>query len=393
METKLDKLIRRGKLFGDLLFKGIGHNVKGWANVNQYPNFLCFCVTSRCDSRCKACDVWKGCDAKKQTEEMSIEQIEQIFSDRLFRKLKSLNVQGGEATMRADIVEVVETILKQVPSSKEVGLTSNGLDTELLVPRVRGLYEMCRKNGVFFATNFSIDGVGEYHDYARGEKAFERVNSSIEQLADLRKQPGFFLGTNCVLTAKNIENIDEILTYQQKEFGINNLAVVEFRKHFGNTEESPYSKVLSFEDNPSQKTQLVDFLSKHNRPVCFGDFTAYRYEHLRAMQAEGKKRTMSCKYKIASGVLDHQGNLMLCAESEILGNCLEKSASEIYFSANTKRVRKELPEKLCQNCHPYGFYYDEQAKDLLKYIWYYLKTRRNGKDNGSDNGNGKTKRA
>jgi|GEM_PF-3645401 len=375
MKKTQSRLMRRAKLFTELLLGGMSYNVKSWLNVNQYIEFLVFCVTARCDSRCKACDVWKGNNRKKIQEELTLEQIDRIFSDRLFQRMKELNLQGGEATMREDLVELTEVILKRVRSLRSVGVTSNGLDTEMVVRQAHDLYDLCQRYEVEFAINFSIDGVGSYHDFARGEKAFERVSDSIVRLADLRKKPGFFLGTNCVLSAHNIENIDEILRFQNETFGITNLAVVEFRDHFANTEESPYAEKLLFERNPEAKAKLIDFLKAHRRPTCFGDLAAYRYEKLREMIEEGRRRSLPCKYKISSAVLDHGGDLRLCAESESLGNCVEQVPSEIYFTKNTKRVRKELYAKKCHQCYPYGFYHEEQAREFVNYILYYLRTR------------------
>jgi len=313
----------------------------------------------------------------KKNQELTIEQIDKIFSDPLFRKLEYINIQGGEATLRDDLVDVARTIITRVPSLKTICLTSNGLDTERVVSKAKELYKLCRKNGVCFGLTFSIDGVGEYHDFARGPDAFKRVSESIESLAEMRKLPGFSLSTNCVLTAHNIYNIQEIIAFQEKTFNMTppNLTVVEFREHFLNKKGSPESKILLFTNNPKEKELLVNYLKGHNVPTRFKDFTAYRFEQLRAMVEDNQPRRQSCQYKISGLVLDHRGGLMLCPVAGHLCSCLSLTPSKRFFSRETKTTRRKLCKTNCKGCYPYNFYPNERAKDLLKYIAFFVRSR------------------
>ncbi|MBW2606218.1 MAG: radical SAM protein [Deltaproteobacteria bacterium] len=345
------------------------------ANINAYPRFLVFYTTFRCNSRCKACNVWKGNDAEKQKEELTVEQIDKIFSDSLFSRLEHINVQGGEATLRDDLAEIIEVIIRRTPSLQRIGLTSNGLNTERVTEQVRRLYEVCRKHGIKFSVGFSIDGVGKYHDFARGKDAFKRVSKSIEALSGMNELPGFHLGTNCVLTARNIENLDEIIKFQREVFNTFNITVVEFREHFLNEEDSPEGKMLLFTENPKERQILFSYLKNHNYPNKFSNFMTFRHEQLRAMLEDNATRTQSCQYKITGLVLDHRGILMLCPIGGHLGSCLERTPSEVYFSGNTKTIRKEMCRTKCRWCYPYNFYENERAKDFAKYVWFFLRSR------------------
>lgn len=362
-----------------LLFRCLIYNIRSLANVNTYPKFLVFYATFRCNSRCKACNIWKGDDKLKKEKELSVEQVSAIFSDPLFGKLENINIQGGEATLREDIVELASAIISKTPSLKKISLTSNGLNTNLVVSKAKRLYELCHEHGIHFSLVFSIDGVGEYHDFARGKDAFKRVSKSIEAISELRKMPGFSLGTNCVLTACNIYNIDEIVEFQKRTFNMTapNLTVVEFRQHFLNVKDAPEGKRLLFTENPKEKQLLISYLKRHNVPDSFSNFMAFRYEQLRAMLEDNRPRTQSCQYKISGLVLDHRGNLMLCPVAGHLGCCLTLTPSKLFFSDKTKVIRKKLSKTICKGCYPYNFYLNERTKDLLRYLIFFLKSQFN----------------
>ncbi|MBN1416366.1 MAG: radical SAM protein [Bacteroidales bacterium] len=355
--------------------KCLEYNIASLLNLNIYPKFLVFYTTFRCNSRCKACNIWKGNDKLKQEKELSIEQISTIFSDPLFKKIQNINIQGGEATLREDLVELVSVIISKMPSLKQIGLTSNGLNTKLVVTKAKRLYELCHQNGIHFSLGFSIDGVGKYHDFARGIDAFKKVSKSIEEIKELKKMPDFSLVTNCVLTACNICNINEIVEFQRQTFNMTspNLTVVEFREHFLNVKNSPEGQLLLFTENPKEKKLLVSYLKQHNIPHSFSDYMTFRYEQLRAMLEDNKPRTQSCQYKISGLVLDHQGNIMICPIGGRIGSCLNCSPSKIFFSFKTKLRRKQLIKTACRNCFPYNFYTNERQKDFLKYIVFFLR--------------------
>ncbi|MCB2183193.1 MAG: radical SAM protein [Desulfobulbaceae bacterium] len=371
--------VKRIKTTAVNCLKTISHslllNFQSIANLNAYPRFLVFYTTFRCDSRCKACNVWKGIDTEKQKEELSIEQIDHIFSDPLFSKLDHINIQGGEPTLRNDLPDIVEVIIKRAPLLKRVGMPTNGLDTEKVKAQATKIYEICRQHNIAFSVGISIDGVGKYHDFARGENAFKRVTKTIEALSPLQQLPGFHLGTNCVLTAKNIENLDKIITFQKEVFNTFNITVVEFREHFLNEKDSAEAKMLLFTENPKEKDILVSYLKKHNYPQNFSDFITFRHEQLRAMLEDNAPRTQSCQYKINGLVLDHRGKLMLCPIGGHLGSCLSESPNRIYFSSNTKKIRREMSNSKCKSCYPYNFYKNERTKDLVKYILFFITSR------------------
>jgi MoaA/NifB/PqqE/SkfB family radical SAM enzyme len=62
-----------------ILKKCFKYNLESLVNRNPYPKLLVFYATFRCNSKCKACDIWKGNDEIKKKTELTIEQIDNFF--------------------------------------------------------------------------------------------------------------------------------------------------------------------------------------------------------------------------------------------------------------------------------------------------------------------------
>ncbi len=337
-------------------------------NRPDYPEYVVFYTTFRCNSHCKACNIWKGNDQVKKKMELNIENIKEIFSNSLFRKVRNVNVQGGEATLREDLPQIIEILIQTLPKLTTIGLTSNGLDTELVIEQTKKILKICKSSNIKFNVGISVDGVGKYHDYARGENAFKKASKTINQLKKIRREfPELGLGTNCVITAKNVYNIDQIESWQKKIFGFNNISVVEFRDHFLNQPET--GNTLLFDNNEKETRLFISWLDKKitekpRYPL------QYRYNQLKNMLLYDKPRTQSCQYLINSVVVTHRGVLQDCPIGGVIGSYKDGKLEEMYFSNKGKFARNYLKNNKCSNCYPYNFYEAEFEKDLVKYLFW-----------------------
>lgn len=345
----------------------------GWRRL---PRYLVFYVTFRCDARCKACNIWMGDDDAKKAEELSLAQVDELFADRFFRKLEHVNLQGGEPTLRHDLGEIAAVLLRRLPRLRELSVTTNALDPAACVARVRELYDLCRSRRVDLAVCVSIDGVGPVHDDARGAGSFARVTKTLEGLAPLRASPGFRLGTNAVLTARNVDHLPALLDFQHRTFGVEAVTPVEFREHFLNREGTRAARALLFEENPAERDRFVEFLTERGRPRGWFDLEAFRYEQLRRMIAEGKPRTQPCRYMMEGLVLEHTGAARQCCITGEMGSFVGASPSGLYFSKEADALRARMKEKNCASCYPYGITDDELSADLVQYLRFQLAARR-----------------
>ena len=66
-----------------------------------HPTVFIFHCTFVCDARCEMCSNWTRGNRK---EDMTLAQIEQVFSSNLWKDIENASISGGEPTTRNDLV-------------------------------------------------------------------------------------------------------------------------------------------------------------------------------------------------------------------------------------------------------------------------------------------------
>jgi MoaA/NifB/PqqE/SkfB family radical SAM enzyme len=137
------------------------------------PTEAIISVTNRCDARCEMCNIWR----MDRNEYLTAED----YRNRLPRSLKEVNLTGGEALLRNDIVDVAQAIYEGSGNSRIV-LATNGFRTEKTVTTIQRI----RAYVPTLALAVSLDGKAKTHDRMRGvPRSFERAVSTIRALKDI----------------------------------------------------------------------------------------------------------------------------------------------------------------------------------------------------------------
>lgn len=159
----------------------------------EYKNMnITIDVTSRCNLRCKHCRV------NEIEQEMSLKEISYIFDKLMDFKPRGVFISGGEPLMRDDIVEIVKKSKKLAPVTI-LNTNSLLLTEDLLIKLIEVGLDYIQ---------VSIDGTQEIHDYIRGEGTYNKV---IEKMKMINKYSDKIkLHTNCVVSKKNIDYMEEI---------------------------------------------------------------------------------------------------------------------------------------------------------------------------------------
>ena len=69
---------------------------------------------------------------------------------------------------------------------------------------------------------------------------------------------------------------------------------------------------------------------------------AFMYLHYADMIANGYKRTMPCPFRSQGLLLNPNGDLFYCENSELLGNVLDDGAEALYFKAENLAHRASV---------------------------------------------------
>jgi len=329
------------------------------------PTTLVMYVTYRCNSRCVMCGIWQHRDQVDKTGEFSLEELDQILSDRLFRNIRHLNINGGEPTLRGDLPDLVRTAIGRLPRLQWITMSSNALLTDRLVPLVKRIGQICTAEKLRFSLGVSFHGLAGVSDRVFGiEGAFARQMESLAALQGMAFKDGHNLSLHCVVTAANVSNLQALLHWSQERRLPISFALGEVRDRFLNRQKAGQVRL-----DADQTALFVQFLRQLSREKALFNPSAYRYHHLADMLELGRPRTMACHYALGGVILGSQGELYYCPHSRCLGECRTQAAYDIYYSPQNLDYRKEgLEQSECLRCPPYTFNRLEFAKDLLKYL-------------------------
>lgn len=128
----------------------------------RVPLFVQILLTSRCNARCKYCDI-----PSRDKKEMSTERLLRLLDELAKAGTYRVGLYGGEPLLRNDIHEIV-VYAKQL--GLMVQLYTNGILAKKHIETIKLL------DGIFI----SIDGPEEVHDNIRGKGNFKKVIEAIE---------------------------------------------------------------------------------------------------------------------------------------------------------------------------------------------------------------------
>src|SRR4029434_7701711 len=82
------------------------------------PRVLQVNVNQRCNAKCGMCSIWQT----KTPSEMSLDMLNRVFGDPLFKTIEYTIVAGGEPTLRKDLAELVALMLEKMPKLRKVSI-------------------------------------------------------------------------------------------------------------------------------------------------------------------------------------------------------------------------------------------------------------------------------
>lgn len=160
-------------------------------------------VTSKCNSRCRTCNVWKlQADQEAGRRELDREECGTILEQLSKLGCRSVELHGGEPTLRKDLPELVSCCTRWGMATR---LATNGLSmTEKLASELveAGLKQI----------PFSLEGPRETHNLIRGrEDAFDKQMQAIEAIHKADKANRVTKIINTTISSMNIQGIEDII--------------------------------------------------------------------------------------------------------------------------------------------------------------------------------------
>lgn len=317
------------------LFKGLLHN---------YPSYLIFFITARCNSRCKMCFYWKEIEKAKNKKELTINEIEKITLH--FKTLPYLSLGGGEPFLRQDIDKICYLFYNNC-NTRFINIPTNAILTSVISKKVRSILEKCPEARL--SIDLSIDALGKLHDKIRGVKGnFDRAMQTYNELDKLRKKfSNLTINVLTVLSKYNQDKINELIEYIRKNMNVNEhrlgLARIDSREQ--------KSKNVSIEKY-KQYVELLNKTKKRDKGI-FASILAGAYKTATEIAYETRKSNKAYLDCVAGKkliVMSEEGNVYPCELlSKKIGNIREYNydIGKLLKSKNAKEIRQFIKKTRC----------------------------------------------
>jgi sulfatase maturation enzyme AslB (radical SAM superfamily) len=309
-----------------------------------HPTVLIFHCTFVCDARCEMCSNWQRGDRKS---DMTLAQIDQTFQSPLWKNVEMCMLSGGEPTTRNDMVEVSQLFLDRLPKLRKYGINTTGLTPHRAIPMITKVAEACHEKGVIFSCRVSIDGVGEMHNEVRQVKnGFAKANETITAMRELQKRVPFNFGVSATIFNRNIDDCENILAWAKREQLDIVFNMVRFSDPMlGNAGLSNAVKPIGREEE-----RLRRFFLERVRMDPLMDGQNYIHMHYADMIGNGYHREAPCPFQTQGIMLNPDGGLFFCENSEVMGNVLAEDPETIYFREASQRHRNWIRDEQCPTC-------------------------------------------
>jgi sulfatase maturation enzyme AslB (radical SAM superfamily) len=334
-------------------FEGVGASLRQIVRRRpwplEYPTVVQFPVNDICDSKCQMCNIWQ----QKLRRQISAPEVRNLFSSKLFHRVRSVGLNGGEPTLRHDLPDIAAALLQTMPRLRNVSLITNGLHAGRAIARIHELARAVRQHGGQLDVMVSLDGVGDVHDRVRGVPG--NFENAIEVLDYVQSHPELMtVRVGCTVIKSNIYGVHELLDFCQSR-GV----YVKFRLGVPNRRlynlPAPGPKTIGkrtwldthpFELDLQERWHFSEFLhgvADHYEPslqqVLF-------YRSLAAQVMYGAPRRAGCDWQHRGVTVGSEGELLYCAvQSDVLGNGLTADPEKLYFGG-----RSHLEQILRSHC-------------------------------------------
>lgn len=318
-------------------------------------------ITSKCNSRCVTCNIWKY----KDNIDMDPVQLKEVLSDNFFSKVNSVGINGGEPFFNSNFVEIIKSVLT-LPKLKGIFIISNCISSDRVLNSLRTIYPLCKQRNVRLHLQISIDGVGNVHNEVRGIKtSFERSLKVIDELKKNKEEYLDEFNLGCTISKYNVDYMSQTREF----FACYNvpmyfhLAVPNKRIH--NFDDAPFSVLTD-----SHARQMAkEFFYTMSAESC-GLLHKVRY-YLIYLYLAGKtnKRMFLCDYLYRDITINEEFDTFLCATaSDKVGNLKDGIPS---YSDYNKLV--DNTKCHCDTCIHYAN--TPSLLGILTFLKYKLPTR------------------
>ena len=322
-----------------------------WVQTLNYPSYVIFFVTARCNARCKMCFYQENMlQNRGRTEELTVAEFEQISQK--IKRLNILGISGGEPFLREDLAEIVKVLYRHC-APLVVDLPTNGFFSDKVAQQVAQIAGDCPEMVVDL--QLSIDGPEKIHNEIRGlADGFKRVKETYHRVIALKKKYRNLKVKACtVYSAYNQDVIAELFDILARDFS--ELDRVVFSVAHGSVSDAAamhfdWAKYFAFCDK-IRKTATVKRLTDVHSIFTMA-LRMVKNDYLQAMlQTKDMYRRCGAGQKVVA--IGESGEVFPCEPLwHSVGNLRDNDydLNRILQSERMQAFRQEIAARRC-TCH------------------------------------------
>jgi len=321
-----------------------------WFKTINYPSYVIFFVTARCNANCKMCFYKDNMAQAAKSQELTPEEYEKI--SRQIKLINILGISGGEPFIRNDLAEIVKIIYKNC-SPVVVDLPTNGFFTESVLRQAEAIAGYCKD--MVIDLQLSIDGPEKIHNEIRGLKdGFSRMKETYKGLVALKKQFKNLKVKACVVYSHyNQDYIEELFSILDRDFpGLDRVVFSVVHGSVTNAE--------AFEFDWDKYFLLCHKIRDNSCVKSLSDFHSLFTIALRIVKNDFLKQILKTKdmYKICGAgrkviAIGETGKVFPCEPLwQSVGDLRENDydLNRILNSEQMKKFNRDIVREKC-NCH------------------------------------------
>jgi len=274
------------------------------------------------------CNIWKN--PSMPDEEVSLAMLEKLPGN-----FGTINLTGGEPTLRSDLMEMVDLLY---PKTNKLEISTNGLLPHKLEPIIHKYPDI--------KIRFSLEGSEETNNLIRGEK--NGYKTKVEGLLRLKELGGTDLGFAITIQDDNAADLVELFRFSEAHGFELATSTLHNGFQFHKNDNYPYDRIRIARYIEKLITEQLRTRSIKNW------FRAYLDLGLVA-KVLGNERLLPCTIGYTSAFIDPWGKVYACnvRPDVYMGDPNTQTLDEIMTSALADEVRRKVD--LCeQNCWMVG---------------------------------------
>lgn len=321
------------------------------------PYKLILALTYRCNLKCKTCGIWKNPPKK----EMEVRDIEKLMKS--LKYLSWLDLSGGEITLREDLLEIIETIIKNSRRLLIFHISTNGqlpAKTEVLVKKILEF-------GVIPVVNISVKDSASLVDGVSYEDAYSK---SLETFQLLKKIGKGYYYLSCTLSDYNINHIDNLLSRLECDISDFSIADLHFNIFYNSHHYFQNQDINGL--SASSLGRLKEYMLLCNRGNPIRKFLEYRFLKALVKSFNEGKFPLRCQALKSFCFISPYGEVYPCtAHDKIIGRLedYDYNLARIWDEKHALKSKEDIEHLACQRCLGGCEVYPAILGDIRKVLW------------------------